>query len=1073
MTKNTAKKRAAGGVARRLSGPLGSPVASPPPASPSSEGEVEVVQPDAHSSWCLICHDGAEGDVVLYKCSACPWVMCSRCLDVPSDSRSLVAQLDILFWCLSCHTGRTHKVPAPYYGFYRGSLPAQGGEPALQGYLQLNGRFETASSAALAAAPIAVIHFILGGSNEVVTPVPLLSHYLEHYFPNGGYIYIEDARITQLKSHLAHSGRVLAFFSDHSEEDSGWLFAGREKGKFVAMSISQPLFGILGGAIMMFLVCGSVVAHGDTFSELQEALLNYGVASSIIFSAKHFQPLVATHFLLSLAEQVIIEDLDIRTAFPGLLSPSPVALDNTRTYARAHMQTQPWGIPVPSQCPLCGSTNSWSERVTVKVSYEPLDPDAPAEAPVSSNTKAIRRYYLQFLTDEDDLRLEEKLLGDELEDEISTLSPEEREAAARPKDAAFYKKAVTDWDVAQKLFKQEIDEYDKEEQAKLGVKNEIKYRTGHTRDWFKNMTPAQQKEVENAREKWNRDSAPLESQTMYRKRHLKRILDDFAEQMCCTMGCWVMILASHKKSADQTLNVIVHELKPVNSKKPFTQSSRGNKEWISEGFKKFTEWSKLEFYLDENDDQSTDDEEDDGKVSPPEVILDKKGYPKLPSRAGVSTRGQQELVCQIFRASYKVFTNTNKPVPWHKVVAKPSLYLDLNSIPEGFILRDPSHMRAKNINELWAHWQARKEENKKLVIFVAGKIGDMSKELLRDTVPHQEKMKKMYVEIEPGKPSHVTTWMVSVGDAQTERVSSTVEDVLGLAQVKGANESAAAASTGRTTATASRPSGAQEGAPATVPMKDRIPFLKSLSSNNEYLLLVEGIRDLGKKPNFNQQKEWPAWATWSWEESYLLNDVHCVDGEVQKFLETAASIKISGLSSAMECKRAIEYEADEVTFQTPSYISTSILDIKVLDMVVESVNKESSILDNTAGGGGLGAKDDAHDHKDSVKGVVEAEMRQKLADELQMLQKNIARNEKLLLENQEEEDERRLAEEQRVEEVEQDEEGKEGKDVEVEVEVKGKKRAKSSGSRKPSKKVKVDIRRSSRSRQPTKKAMKL
>ncbi|KAG2152974.1 uncharacterized protein EDB93DRAFT_1248887 [Suillus bovinus] len=28
----------------------------------------------------------------------------------------------------------------------------------------------------------------------------------------------------------------------------------------------------------------------------------------------------------------------------------------------------------------------------------------------------------------------------------------------------------------------------------------------------------------------------------------------------------------------------------------------------------------------------------------------------------------------------------------------------------------------------------------------------------------------------------VTTWMVSVGDAQTERVSSTVEDVLGLAQ---------------------------------------------------------------------------------------------------------------------------------------------------------------------------------------------------------------------------------------------------------------------------------------------------
>lgn len=105
-------------------------------------------------------------------------------------------------------------------------------------------------------------------------------------------------------------------------------------------------------------------------------------------------------------------------------------------------------------------------------------------------------------------------MRDEQEDGTFSLSPEEREAGARPKDAAFYKKEVGDWDVAQRLFKQEIDEYDKEEQAKLGVKNEIKYRTGHARNWFKNMTPAQRKEVENAREKWNKEGAPPESQTM-------------------------------------------------------------------------------------------------------------------------------------------------------------------------------------------------------------------------------------------------------------------------------------------------------------------------------------------------------------------------------------------------------------------------------------------------------------------------------------------------------------------------------------------------------------------------------
>jgi hypothetical protein len=31
------------------------------------------------------------------------------------------------------------------------------------------------------------------------------------------------------------------FFSNHSEEDSGWLFTGKEKGSFVAMSVLQVM----------------------------------------------------------------------------------------------------------------------------------------------------------------------------------------------------------------------------------------------------------------------------------------------------------------------------------------------------------------------------------------------------------------------------------------------------------------------------------------------------------------------------------------------------------------------------------------------------------------------------------------------------------------------------------------------------------------------------------------------------------------------------------------------------------------------------------------------------------------
>ncbi|KAG0694061.1 hypothetical protein DFH29DRAFT_880971 [Suillus ampliporus] len=231
-------------------------------------------------------------------------------------------------------------------------------------------------------------------------PVPFLSHYLQHYFSNGRYIYLEvlfdvamhksictythaqEAHVADPKSHLGHSRRVFAFFSDHSEEDSGWLFARKEKGKFVAMDVSQVLSTVLGpyhnilkGAIMVFLVCGSLVVHEDTFGDLQEVILNYDMVSAVIFPTTCFQPLITTNFLLAMAELVIIEQLDLRKVFPSLLSLS--------SHLDQHIKVQPWGVDIPAQCPLCGSTKSWSERVAVVLHDESVDLDAQDQAPVS------------------------------------------------------------------------------------------------------------------------------------------------------------------------------------------------------------------------------------------------------------------------------------------------------------------------------------------------------------------------------------------------------------------------------------------------------------------------------------------------------------------------------------------------------------------------------------------------------------------------------------------------------------------------------------------------------------------
>ncbi|KAG0698280.1 hypothetical protein DFH29DRAFT_1002932 [Suillus ampliporus] len=344
--RNTAKKRAAGGVATRVSGPLGSPAVSPAPESPAttSPEESEVSRLEVHSPWCMICRDGAEGDVVLYECNTCPWVMCNKCIDVPSDSLQLVACPNVLFQCLACHSQWTIKEPAPFHGFYQGSLPAQGGQPALPGFLRLNRQHKSIRA----------------------------------------YAHAQEAHIADLKSHLGHSGHVFVFFSDHSEEDSGWVFAGKERGKFVAMDVSQVLSTVLGpyhtilkGAIMVFLVCGSLVAHEDTFGDLQEAILNYDMVSAVIFPAAHFQPLVATNFLLAMAELVIIEQLDLHKAFPSLLSLSSHLGQHTK-------------LLVTTFCPLCGSTKSWSERVAVVLHDESVDLDAQDQAPVS--------WYLYYCT---------------------------------------------------------------------------------------------------------------------------------------------------------------------------------------------------------------------------------------------------------------------------------------------------------------------------------------------------------------------------------------------------------------------------------------------------------------------------------------------------------------------------------------------------------------------------------------------------------------------------------------------------------------------------------------------------
>ncbi|KAG1790601.1 uncharacterized protein HD556DRAFT_1445890 [Suillus plorans] len=653
-------------------------------------------------------------------------------------------------------------------------------------------------------------------------------------------------------------------------------------------------------------------------------------------------------------------------------------------------------LDLHSKAIFAAGSSSVGKPVVRKIRRAILAAQDEQEEPIALPTslkKAIKEYYAKSLKDKEEA--------------------DEREAASRPREPSFYKKPLSEWDVAQKLFKQEIDSYDKAQQQSKGLEYSIKYRTGNAREWFNNMTPSQQQEVKFAMKKWNEEGAPEETQAIYRKNNLKKTLEDFAEQIRRTMGCRIVMLVSHKKKASQTLSVSLHETTPQNAKKKFSVSSSGIKEWAANGFESFGEWSKTEFYPSEDSDHAASDCED-GPVLP-EIIVDDEGYAKLPLRDGIGLKGQHELIRSIFHTSYKVCTGGSRPVPWGVITASPSNYLEPGSVPTGFVVKDPSHMKTEEVNRLWMHWERRSATNQKLVVFIKAKDADI----------------------------RVT------GKSKTKVVSTLDLDE----EDQGRPAPFASHFTERTTQPA-----AHETTPDDVAINDRYTFLETLSKNENYLELVDATRDLAilakQNPISERHQDLPTWADWSWSENYLSEDIHTSYATLMASLNKLQTCPISGPSSAMpvilgigllyrESKRVIEYEEDEADPNTPFYLPHSAIDLQFLVALDEAVREVLF----------------------SVVGQIERLNKEGLSDEVEDEEMRMVV-----------EKERHEVEEKDVESEENVVGGEEQQEQEVEEVVqKGRKRKINHASSSKSKKPRTEpvVRRSGRARQPSKRSQKI
>ncbi|KAG2066059.1 hypothetical protein BDR04DRAFT_1121418 [Suillus decipiens] len=435
-----------------------------------------------------------------------------------------------------------------YFGFYRK------GQPLLPSFLQICATLEVSLQSQLSSAPMLMLHLVLIDHNITGSCFELAFEFLQPYFPNGG---LEFWSVT---FNIGNASKI-------------------DQYQLQVTAIVQSLMSSNWAHVIITITNHTNNEHKDPF-------IGYEGNKKSYISAHVHSPSFATHLFLAFAELVIIECLPIHTVFPDMLGQSyklgchtDVFLlmpDNSGSlavtkFAWMHSELCSWGQYLPVQCPQCGWSNAWCSvnmhkdyifeckngQCRTKYYNVPLILLLDVNLIVSY---AIKEYYAKSIKDKEEA--------------------DEHEAASRPREPSFYKKTLSEWDVAQKLFKQEINKYDMAKQ-----------------EWFNNMTPSQQQEVKFAMKKWNEEGAPEEAQAIYHKNNLKKTLEDFTEQMWCTMGCHIVMLVSHKQKASQTLSISLHKSMPQNAKKKISMSSSSIKEWTVNGFESFGEWSKTEFCM--------------------------------------------------------------------------------------------------------------------------------------------------------------------------------------------------------------------------------------------------------------------------------------------------------------------------------------------------------------------------------------------------------------------------------------------------------------------------------------------
>ncbi|KAI6095188.1 hypothetical protein F5141DRAFT_1222263 [Pisolithus sp. B1] len=391
---------------------------------------------------------------------------------------------------------------------------------------------------------------------------------------------------------------------------------------------------------------------------------------------------------------------------------------------------------------------------------------------------------------------------------------------------------------------------------------------------------------------------------------------DFIETVQRTMGSHVVMLVGHE-SGEGRIKPAVFETAPGDGKKVFTESSQSSKDWV------LTAESILTDYL------LTDPvEEDSAEKQEVEISLDEDGNPEVPTWGGQKLKVQQNLARAVFQAAYAKFTKKPKAkVPWGLLIKSPMEYLDSESIPEGFTMKDPSKWTKADLGLLWDHWQSLEAEEKVIVSFIDCKKEDapLSRQFDRKVVGSSKK--RVWVTVDDDSEAEVGGVGIPGPSATQHSVGGPSEQTVDGGEVLGEPT---------TDAGQSNP---EESSPAWHASKDQISYLKSLSIMPRYQVLVDLVDALPEQHGKGPEVDFPYWATWTWSAKYLPEEIHLDLGTFQKAIGELQSARFSSSSRGLEvvlvlglllreCSHAQEVEEDDPLVSKLKFLLNSKLGTK-------------------------------------------------------------------------------------------------------------------------------------------------